>query len=69
MATPITQETLIRDGFFLIKRGDVLYFEKDGLYVIYADACAQWCICDNDGNIGNTYVSSIEELNKELERG
>lgn len=60
MMTPITPTTLMDEGFRPIKRGNVSYFGKYDLYVIYIDC--MWYICDINGNIGNTIVVSMEEL-------
>lgn len=66
MMTPITPKTLRNAGFHLIKRGNVSYFGKYDLYVIYIDC--MWYICDINGNIGNTIVASIEELILEFDK-
>ena len=58
--TPITPATLEREGFQLIHRGNVSYYQKDSIQVIYTGFC--WQICDIDGNVGKTYVSTIEEI-------
>lgn len=64
--TPITIENLEKEGFQLIHRGDVSYYKKESIQVIYTGL--EWQICDIDGNVGNTYVTTIEEIYYELNR-
>lgn len=64
--TPITPANLENEGFQLIHRGDVSYYKKGSIQVIYTKLA--WQICDIDGNVGNTYVTTIEEIYYELNR-
>ena len=64
--TPITPANLEKEGFQLIHRGNVSYYKKDSIQVIYTGL--GWQICDINGNIGNTYVMTIEEIYYELNR-
>jgi hypothetical protein len=64
--TKITPETLGNEGFTLVHRGNVSYFEKGEIRVIYVDV--NWHLCDIDGNIGNTYLLSIEQIYEEVSR-
>ena len=64
--TPITPENLKREGFRLILRENVSYYKKEIIQVIYTGL--GWQICDIDGNVGNTYVMTIEEIYHELSR-
>ncbi len=64
--TQITPENLEKEGFQLIHRGNVSYYKKEIIQVIYTGL--GWQICDIDGNIGNTYVTTIEEIYYELSR-
>ena len=64
--TPITPVNLINEGFQLIHRGRVSYYEKDSIRVI--STRIGWQICNIDGNVGNTYVTTIEEIYDELNR-
>lgn len=64
--TPITIENLKNDGFLLVHRGNVSYYEKEDIRVINTGHA--WQICDIDGNVGNSYVTSIEEIYAESSR-
>lgn len=64
--TPITLAILEKEGFQLINRGNVSYYQKESIQVIYTGL--GWQICDIDGNVGNTYVTTIEEIYYELNR-
>lgn len=64
--TPITIENLEKEGFRLVHRGNVSYYEKENIRVINTGLA--WQICDIDGDVGNSYVTSIEEIYAELSR-
>lgn len=62
----ITQANLEKEGFQLTHRGNVSYYKKESIQVI--NTGLGWQICDIDGNVGNTYVTTIEEIYFELSR-
>lgn len=64
--TPITPDTLSDIGFHLVKRGNVTYFEHGEVRVIYTGI--GWQFCDIEGNVGNTYLLSIEQIIEEVHR-
>ncbi len=64
--TPITSTTLKNAGYHLIHRGNVSYYKKNNLRVIYVKT--DWYICDVNGNIGNAYYRYMEELEYEMRK-
>ncbi len=63
---PINHTILGKEGFRLIHRENVSYYKKDSIKVIYTGL--SWRICDIDGNVGNTFFATIEEIYYELSR-
>ena len=63
---PITPANLESEGFQLVVQGNNRYYKKDNIQVINTGLA--WQICDIDGNVGNSYVTSIEEIYAESSR-
>lgn len=68
----ISPEILLEDGFKAYKvtsiesesiNPDQLIFEKGNIRVTLS---IRWQICDKEGNVGNEYIETMEELYKKF---
>lgn len=60
----ITAENLIADDYSVHREEPSVVFKKENIYITET---IQWQICDEDGNVGNEYIETMDELHeKEL---